>query len=149
LTDPGESLSLLSAPDSSFDHIDPIVVTKGSTQQSVDLRNATSIQLVKQWIVGQRGYYNPASTYAPRDFQTVLLRAPHRFHPTGKVERGFSRSIFEETARGRLYYVDEGHPGHSAHLEVFSANREHLGTADILNGTLNATNRVAGRRLKL
>lgn len=82
---------------------------------------------------------------APRDFQTVLQKAPHR---SGRVERRFSRRIFEEIATGRLYYVDEGHPGHSAHLELFSPNREHLGTADIVNGTLNAADRIAGRMLK-
>lgn len=74
---------------------------------------------------------------------------PDRFRATGRMERRFSRRIFQEIATGRLYHVDEGHPGHSAHLEVFSATLEHLGAADINTGLLDATERVEGRRLRM
>ncbi len=149
LQHPTASVSLLSAPDSAFSDIDPLAVSKALTQQAVQLRNASSVAVIKRWIIGQRGYYDPSSTSAPRDFQTILAKSPQRFCITSKVERRFSRRIFEETATGRLYYVDDGHPGHSAHLEVFSANREHLGTADIETGTLNVADRIPGRTLKL
>jgi hypothetical protein len=77
------------------------------------------------------------------------MKAPDRFRVTGKLERRFRRKVFEEIATHRLHYVDEGHPGISAHLEVFSATGEHLGTADIATGELNIANRVNGRTLKL
>jgi hypothetical protein len=103
---------------------------------------------VQEWIAQQKGHFDPDANLVPRDFQTVLEKAPARFRRTGKVERRFSRRVFEETATGRLFYVDEGHPGHSAHLEVFDANRQHVGTADIKTGTVDTTKKVNGRELR-
>ena len=143
------AISLVSAVDSAFGNQDQIQISKDASCQVAELRNATSITMVKQWIAEQRGYYDPSSSSAPRDFQTILEKSPERFSPTGKVERRCSRKIFEETETGRLYYVDDAHPGHSAHLEVFSPNHEHLGTADINTGEINVYKRVNGRRLKL
>jgi hypothetical protein len=148
LADAAESISLLSASDSAF-NADPVTISKASTGQAVPLKNATCLEGIKQWLVAQRGYYDPLSISAPRGFQTILQKSLNRFRATGKVERRFSRRIFEEIATHRLYYVDEAHPGHSAHLEVFSAAGEHLGTADIDTGTLNIANRINGRVLKL
>jgi hypothetical protein len=149
IRDTGASVSLLSAPDSAFGNIDPIAVAKVRTEQAVQLNNASSVDAIRRWIVSKRGHYDPTSSAAPRDFQTILVKASQRFRITNKVERRFSRRVFEEITTSRLYYVDDGHPGHSAHLEVFSANCEHLGTADIETGTLNVADRKPGRTLKL
>jgi hypothetical protein len=143
------SVSLVSAHDSAFGHGLPVRVSKVSTAQTVEIGNATCLDAVKRWIASERGYYDPNSRSAPRDFQTVLQKAPERFRPTGNIERRFSRRVFEEIATGRLHYVDEAHPGLSAHLEVFSASGEHLGTADIHTGELNTSSRINGRRLKV
>jgi hypothetical protein len=148
LADASASVSLLSASGSAFSNIDPITVLKTSSQRVTELKNATSINAITRWIVAQKGYYDPASTSAPRDAQTILGRDSVRFRATGKFDRKFSRSVFEEVASGRLYHVDEGHPGYSAHLEVYSASREHLGTADIRAGELNTAERVNGRVLR-
>jgi hypothetical protein len=143
-------IGLLSAADSEFGSRDQVLLSKDVTTQEAELRNSASITMVKRWIAEQRGYYDPSSSSAPRDFQTILEKAPERFRPTGKVERRFSRKIFQEIATGNLYYVDEGHPGHSAHLEVFSPNgKQHLGIADIDTGEINEFERVKGRQLKL
>src|SRR5713101_1401402 len=149
LAQAAEAVSLLSAPESAFHNKTLITVSKLSSGQAVELRNASSIETITQWIICERWYYNPNSQSAPRDFQTVLIKELGRFRATGKVERRFSRRVFEEIATNRLYYVDGGHPGHSAHLEVFSANGEHLGIADINGGELDVTARVEGRLLKL
>jgi hypothetical protein len=148
LADATISIRLLSAADSAF-HSDPLNVSKESTNETVELTNDTSIQGVRRWIAAQRGYYDRTSHSAPKDFQTVLLKATERFRTTAKFERRFSRRVFEEVTTCRLYYVDEGHVGHSAHLEVFSPQHEHLGTADIDTGDLNAAERVHGRTLRL
>ena len=148
LLDATASVSILSASDSSFNN-DPITISKISSGAEIELKNAISIETVKQWIAAQRGYYDRGSNFAPKDFQTILQKAPAQFQATGRLERRFSRRIFREIATGRLYYVDEGHPGLSAHLEVFGPNFEHLGTADIDTGELNVVNRVDGRVLKL
>jgi hypothetical protein len=145
----GEAVSVLSAPGSAFHDKRLVTVSKLSSGQAVQLRNASSVEAVTEWIVSERGHYDPSSQSAPRDFQTVLLKAPNRFRVTAKRDRGFSRRVFEEIATGRLYYVDEGHVGHSAHLEVFSANGEHLGKADINTGELDPGGQVNGRKLKL
>jgi hypothetical protein len=149
LVETGEAVSLLSAPESIFAQRASLSVSKLSSGQVAQLGNASSIDTVRQWISAERGNYDPNSQSAPRDFQTILTREPTRFRATGKVERRYSRRVFEEAGTGRLYYVDEGHTGHSAHLEVFSAQGEHLGEAEIDTGDLNERLRVAGRRLKL
>ena len=149
LLQPAEAVSVLSAPDSAFRDKRSMNILKQSSGQAVELRNATSIAMVMEWIVAERGYYDRNSQSAPRDFQTVLVKDTGRFRTTSRVERRSSRRIFEEIATGRLYYVDEAHPGHSTHLEVFSASREHLGIADIDDGELDAAGRVEGRVLKL
>lgn len=142
-------VSLLSAPDSDFQNRREVSVTKDSTGQQIQLRGVSSLAMLNEWITEQRGYYDRTSETAPRDFQTVLVKEPHRFRPTGRYERKFSRRIYEEIETGKLFYVDEGHPGHSAHLEVFSPNNEHLGIADIDTGELNKEEKVEGRTLKL
>ena len=143
-----EDVGVLSADDSSF-HTEKLIISKSSSGESVELSNATSVDHVMKWIVSQRGYYNLDSRSAPRDFQTVLMKDSSRFRATGKVERRFCRQVFEEMATGRFYYVDDAHPGNSAHLEVFSAQGDHLGTADINRGDLNTEGRVVGRILRL
>jgi hypothetical protein len=149
LTNPPDSVSLLTASGSTFGAASPLNFLKVPSQQAIELPNAASIESIRKWLASQHGYYDPTSTAAPRDFQTVLRKDDWRFRDTGRFERRFRRTIFEETNTGRLYYVDEGHPGNSAHLEVFSANGEHLGISDIGTGTLNIAGRVEGRRLKL
>ena len=149
IRDNAEMVSLLSAVDSAFRDYDQVSVSKDSTGDRIELRGLTSLPTLRQWIAEQRGYYDPGSPTAPRDFQTILGKSPNRFRATGKVERLFSRRIFEEIYTGRLFYVDEGHPGYSAHLEVFSSRGEHLGTADINTGELNESKKVPGRELRL
>jgi hypothetical protein len=144
-----DRVSILSASDSAFHNKKSINLTKNSTQQSVELRNAVSLDAVREWLAAERGFYDPASRSAPHDFQTVLVKQANRFRATGKFDRKFKRKIFEEIASGNQYYVDDAHPGHSAHLEVFSATGEHLGIADVNTGTLDVTDRVEGRKLKL
>jgi hypothetical protein len=148
LANAAASPSLLSAPDSDYGQVSPIRVTKISSNQVSDLENTSSIGIVRQWIAAQPGYYAVNSPVSPKDFQTVLQKAPQRFRRTGKTERRFQRQIFEETATGWLYHVDDGHAGHSAHLEVFSARRVHLGTAHINTGALDPAQRINGRILR-
>jgi len=149
LADGAASIALLSAADSTFGHGRPITVLKISTAQTINLKNATTIVVLRHWLATERGYYDINSGSAPKDFQTILLKASNRFRTTGKAERRFSRQVFEEIATGSLYYVDDGHPGPSAHLEVFSARGDHIGTADIGTGDLSPSERVPGRKLKL
>lgn len=149
LAQAAEAVAVLSAPGSAFRSQRLISISKLSSGEDVELRNASSVEVVRQWIVSERGHYSVTSQSAPRDFQTVMIKEPDRFRATGKRERMFSRTVFKEIATNWLYYVDEGHVGHKAHLEVFSPNGEHLGTADLNTGTLDVTSRVNGRRLRL
>jgi hypothetical protein len=149
IQDDTSMVSLLSAADSEFRDQELVSISKDSTGQRIELRGVSSLPTLKKWITEQRGYYDPNSETAPRDFQTVLEKSPDRFLATGMFERKFSRRVFEEIETGRLFHVDEGHPGHSAHLEVYSSRKEHLGTADINTGTLNVSKKRAGRTLKL
>jgi hypothetical protein len=149
LRDRALDAAVLSAADSEFRNQDQLAVSKNSSGNQALLRNITSLELVKRWLTQQRGYYAPDSRDSPKDFQTVLEKAPQRFRFTGKVERRGSRKIFEERETGRLYYVCDAHSGRSAHLEVFAANDQHLGKADINTGDVNVSQRIKGRTLKL
>jgi hypothetical protein len=82
----------------------------------------------------------------PRDDETVLGLKPDRFAPTGRFERNGRRRVYRETATNRLFYVDNLHYGNAAHLEVFSSDKRHLGTAD-LDGNLDVGTRVPGRTI--
>jgi hypothetical protein len=147
LLDASTAISLLSASDSTFT-ANQIALSKTSTQEAVSVANAIDLDAVRRWLAAQPGQYNRTSTGAPRDFQTILGKAPQRFQPTGRVEPRFSRKIFREVATSHLFYVDDGHPGHSAHLEVFSATLDHVGTADIETGAIDQNTAVQGRKLR-
>jgi len=88
--------------------------------------------------------YDSGSSLPPKDEETVLLQCPVRFIRTGKYERNGGRQVYREISTSRFFYVDRGHFGMAAHLEVFNSNEEHIGTAN-LNGEFDATGRAAGR----
>lgn len=89
--------------------------------------------------------YDASFTRPPTDAETSLSNEV-RFVRTGRFERHGRRSVYREIATNHLYYVDNLHCGNAAHLEVFDAQEEHLGTAS-LDGVLNVGTRVAGRRI--
>jgi hypothetical protein len=137
---------LLSADDSEFAGRDSLAVTKNGELLRPNI--ALTKKRIRKYIAAIPGQYDTSSTSAPRDFQTILGKDDARFAYTGKVERRLGRRVFIEPATNRYFYVDEGHPGPTAHLEVFSHVFAHLGTADISTGTLNAANRKADRWLR-
>jgi hypothetical protein len=147
IRDPDLDVAALTAADSEFRHYEELVVSNSSSGHQVALRNITSFELVTRWITQQRGYYSPNSRESPKDFQTILAKSP-RFHPTGKVERYGSRQIYEDSETRRLYYVCQKHSGSSAHLEVFSPDKQHYGKADIDSAELISP-KIKGRSLKL
>lgn len=144
-------VGMISAVDSNFANSIELEVEKLGSGQSGKLCNCYSIQIVRQWIAQQRGHYDPTSNSAPRDFQTILEKDPARFERTGRHQRvaNKERRIYRELKTGRQFYVDEGHPGHSAHLEVFDADGNHLGEADITSGALDPSKLVKGRKITL
>lgn len=137
----------ISASDSMFSHVSALHITKDTTQEVAEVSNATAVTVVEQWMSQERGYYDPASRAAPADFQTVLVKDGARFSRTNRMcsVAGKNRHIFVEVETGYLYYVDEGHCGYAAHLEVFDSNGDHLGEADIAGGELDVEKKVQGR----
>ncbi|RRK00193.1 hypothetical protein Ga0100230_019720 [Opitutaceae bacterium TAV3] len=126
-----------------------IVITKTATRQVSKLKNVISLENIQRWVSQQRGYYDPRSKSAPKDFQTVLVKNPTRFRKTGNFYRGSDRRIYQEIETGHLFYVDDAHPGRSAHLEVFDSDGNHLGIADIHAGVIDSAQKVPGRTIKL
>lgn len=141
---------MLSADDSNFADKSTFRV-RNAIAAEVELPNSVTVEAVRTWIARQRGYFDPALNLAPRDSQTILEKDPVRFHRTGRVQYvgGKYRRVYEEANTRRQFYVDEGHPGHSAHLEVFDADGSHLGEADITTGTLDPSKREPGRAITL
>jgi hypothetical protein len=84
------------------------------------------------------------SDYFKRKFtagQLSLLDNAERFRKLGLSRQG--QPVFEETTTGHFWYLDNLHKNH---YEVFNANEEHIGVADI-NGEVDASKRIKGRRL--
>lgn len=145
----GSDVGILSAEDSAFAGVQRLNLTKTRSAEQVQLHNTALMHSVRQWITQQRGYYDPASRTAPKDFQTVLEGDAERFERTNHFWNvaGVDRRIFREIETGRYFYVDEGHPGLSAHLEVFDAQKKHVGEADISTGAVDTSKRVEGREI--
>lgn len=146
-----EDIIIVNAEDSAFAPLASLNILKSNTQQSVSLNNAGSIKAVRQWIADRTGVYDPASVSAPKDFQTILEKDSTRFERTNSFWNvaGKDRRIFKEKATGQRFYVDEGHPGPSAHLEVFDADGKHVGEADINTGVVDTSKCVSGRGIKV
>lgn len=133
------AVGVVSAADSAFAHNNQLRVSKNNVGQVALLPNGITTDAVLHWLAHQRGHYDRTSASAPKDFQTVLVKDAARFRRTHRVEPGFSRRIYEDVQTGQLLYVDEGHPGHSAHLEVFDADGNHVGEADIVMGAVDTS----------
>lgn len=146
--DATEAVVVVSAADSAFGAEGLLRVYMSESEIPAELRNSTTLAKLREWIAGQREYYDRTSAEVPRDFQTVLEKDPTRFRRTGKRERRSKRQIFEEVTTGRLYYVDSLHYGRAAHIEVWSRTLEHLGIADLETGTLDESERVPERVLR-
>jgi hypothetical protein len=143
----GDPVGVASAADSCFGQSDRIGAIKQRTSEASELVSISELGSWQKALASQPGHYDPAVNQVPRDFQTVLVKDSGRFRRTGRIEPGFGRKVYEEVSTGRLFYVDDGHPGHSAHLEVFDSLGVHLGIADIDSGELDSSHRVAGRSL--
>jgi len=145
------TIGVISIMGSTFSRKPRLYSVKQSTQNRVELRNADSVALVRQWIADERGYYDAASSSAPKDFQTILEKDSDRFQRTGRFQNvaGKDRRVYLEVCTGRRFYVDEGHPGHSAHLEVFDSDGRHFGVADIATGEVDITRKDNNKRMSL
>jgi hypothetical protein len=144
-------VGILSAKDSVYAETPMFNVTKVSLAQRVELRNADSLALVRRWMANERGYYDPDSNVAPKDFQTVLEKDSNRFRRTKHFWNvaGMDRRIYLETETGRFFYVDEGHPGRSAHLEVFGPDHKHIGEAHIGTGVVDPSKKDMDKCINL
>jgi hypothetical protein len=138
---------MVSSTGSAFEALKYFAMTEEDGGAVANLSNIASPEALLKLLAQQRGYYDPTSTEPPKDFETILVKAPERFVSTGKRHGQSDRKIYRELATGYLYYVDNLHYGASAHLEVFTAAGEHLGTANIETGELDASKRRSGRWL--
>jgi hypothetical protein len=144
-------VGVVNAEDSVFARNHRLHVSKANSHQTAELFSFASLKPVRDWIAAQHGYYDPASTVAPKDFQTILEKDTERFRRTHKFWNvaGKDRRIYLEVTSNNRFYVDEGHPGPFAHLEVFDADGQHLGVADINTGVIDTSGKVNGRRIQI
>lgn len=140
---------LLSAADSPFANRQILKTKKVSEADWVELQNSESVETVRLWIAQQKGYFDPALNLAPRDYQTILEKNPDRFSRTGRIQfvSGKARRVYKENETSRLFYVDEWHPGESAHMEVFDSDGTHLGEADITTGVVDLSKKDSSKRI--
>ena len=72
--------------------------------------------------------YTENDIQPPMDEQTILVNTDI-FEPTKRREQG--RIRYRKKDNGEIWYVDNGHYGKSAHLEVFDAEGIHIGICKI------------------
>ena len=150
VSDTAPAVAVMSSGQSQFGPATAFQVLREGWASAAAVRNFSSFESVKRWLIQERGVYDrDTAREPPRDSQTVLEKQPDRFRFSGLIERHSGRKVFTEIESGRLYCVDGGHHGHSAHLEVYSAEKDHLGTADIDTGELDPARRKENRRLKV
>lgn len=111
-----------------------ISVVKNSSI-SVEIDGLDNQEGLHHWISLKFPTYSDNSTYTPRDQQTIL-NDKKRFKKTSIIFQG--RNIYCEYSTGHYWYIDNFHPGQSAHFEVFDKQRKHIGEAD-LEGNIDKT----------
>jgi hypothetical protein len=136
-----------SAVDSRFGQFDRILAERITSGETAELFLIAELDSWQRILASQHGHFDPELNQVPKDFQTIMVKDSQRFRKTRRLERRFGRMIYEEVATGNRFYVDEGHRGHSAHLEVFNHLGMHLGTAKITTGELDPSRQVLGRNL--
>jgi hypothetical protein len=101
--------------------------------------------------------YDCDSKFSPRDNQTILCNK-EVFEFTGKhytFKGGLKRKIYRHIQNGTYWYVDNLHygcaekEGKAAHLEVFDANKNHIGVCNIYDMNINVNRKEAGRTLRM
>jgi hypothetical protein len=105
-----------------------------------------SFEMLEEWAAAR--HYIPCpypmpSRYPPQDDQTILIDSA-RFERTKRIVQG--RRVFRERDTGRLWYVDNLHTGARAELEVFDANGNHIGVANV-DGAIDESRRKRDRHI--
>jgi hypothetical protein len=90
--------------------------------------------------------YNDFSKTPPTDEQTIL-RDKTIFEKTSRPPVQ-GRSIYQEIATNRYWYVDNLHHGKAAHLEVFDKTGRHIGESD-LQGNIDYSKREPNKTIDL
>ncbi len=104
-------------------------------------------------------FYDCDSKFSPRDNQTILFDEQiftftRKHFPFGEGKKTIKRKIYHRKSDGTYWYVDNLHygcaaaDGKAAHLEVFDANKNHIGIADIKTGIIDRNRREDGRTIK-
>jgi hypothetical protein len=123
-----------------------ILVIKNNDEINLIKLDAIDHKLgLENWIKTKLSVYDVNSNDPPRDKQTILSDTT-RFRKTSQQYDG--NSIYQEINTRRYWYVDNFHQGLAAHLEVFDAQGNHLGEADI-EGNLDLSKQDPKKHLSL
>lgn len=98
---------------------------------------------LENWLKIRLNLYDESSQTPPMDEQTILSDGA-RFRKTTSFFQ--DRTIYQELATHRYWYVDNFHIGNSAHLEVFDKVGKHIGEAD-LEGNIDESKQDTKKRL--
>lgn len=141
------SQSCFNYPHDKIEKCCQIVVIKNNDEinviklDAIDHKNG-----LENWIKTKLSVYDVNSNDPPRDEQTILSDTT-RFMKTHQQYDG--KSVYREIETGRYWYIDNFHCGLAAHLEVFDAQRNHLGEADIREGNIDFSKQDPKKHLSL
>jgi hypothetical protein len=126
----------------------PIIKNNDETQP-IKLDGIDSHSALQNWLEVKlslsRIEYDFLSRYPPKDQQTIL-RDTQRFQKTQILYYG--RSVYREVQSDRYWYVDNFHYGQASHIEVFNAQRDHIGESD-LDGNIDETKKDSNKMIDL
>lgn len=109
----------------------------------------TRIQL-ETWLEAKlklsQSQYDYTSKIPPTDSQTVLVKTNRFIVSTLPPEHG--RKVYKEIFTGYYWYVDNYHIGYGAEIEVFNAQGDHLGVAN-LDGVIDFSKRKKSRTIQI
>lgn len=138
---------LINLPNSSFGNNSEVQVTKNGQ----NAKSISQINSIEGWINYLKSHlsiapYTADAKHPPLDEQTILVDT-NLFEPTGRREQG--RVRYRRKENGEIWYVDNGHYGLSAHLEVFDATGVHIGKCKIDDITTFVNHPTPGRTIKV
>lgn len=136
---------------------------RGITEESASVKHFGQVTLTRINThfqeKGEMLFYDCESKFSPRDNQTILFDTQKftftgKHYPFGEGKKIIRRKIYHRKSDGTYWYVDNLHygcaaaDGKAAHLEVFDANKNHIGIADIQTGVIDRSRKEEGRTIK-
>ncbi len=121
------------------------IVKNNDEENPINLDCLDEKSALENWLKVKVNLYDESVNKPPKDEQSILIDNT-QFEKTALICQG--RSIYQERATHRYWYVDNLHYGKAAHLEVFDKMGKHIGEAD-LQGNIDYSKKDSKKTISL